>query len=38
MEGPEVESAVRELDYETDVLAAIDWRGFDPALVADSIP
>ncbi|HTN40764.1 MAG TPA: hypothetical protein VLZ84_06400, partial [Asticcacaulis sp.] len=38
VDGPEVESAVRELDYETDVLAAIDWRGFDPAAVADSIP
>jgi type III restriction enzyme len=28
----------RELDYETDILASIDWRGFDPAPVAASIP
>jgi type III restriction enzyme len=28
----------RELDYETDVLAAIDWRGFDPKEIADRIP
>jgi type III restriction enzyme len=28
----------RELDYETDLLAAIDWRGFDPAPIAESIP
>lgn len=28
----------RELDYETDLLAAIDWRGFDPAPIAASIP
>lgn len=28
----------RELDYETDVLAAIDWRGYDPATIALSIP
>lgn len=28
----------RELDYETDVLAAIDWRGFDPKEVAKCIP
>ena len=29
---------VRELDYETDVLSAIDWRGFDPQAIADCIP
>jgi len=28
----------RELDYETDLLAAIDWRTFDPAPIADGIP
>lgn len=28
----------RELDYETDILSAIDWRGFDPAAIADRIP
>lgn len=28
----------RDLDYETDVLAAIDWRGFDPHAIADRIP
>lgn len=28
----------RDLDYETDVLAAIDWRGFDPKEIALSIP
>src|SRR5690606_29913089 len=28
----------RELDYETDVLAAIDWRGFGPKEIADRIP
>lgn len=28
----------RELDYETDVLAAIDWRGFDPIEIANRIP
>ncbi len=29
---------VRELDYETDVLSCIDWRGFDPAGIAAEIP
>ena len=29
---------VRDLDYETDVLSAIDWRGFDPHRIADGIP
>ncbi|QGM47556.1 DEAD/DEAH box helicase [Methylocystis heyeri] len=29
---------VRDLDYETDVLAAIDWRGFDAAALANRIP
>ena len=28
----------RELDYETDVLSAIDWRGFDPKEIAARIP
>ena len=28
----------RELDYETDILAGIDWRGFDPAGIAGGIP
>ena len=28
----------RALDYETDVVAEIDWRGFDPAAIADRIP
>lgn len=28
----------RDLDYETDVLSAIDWRGFDPADIAARIP
>ena len=29
---------VRELDYETDVLSRIDWRGFDPGHIAARIP
>jgi len=29
---------VRELDYETDVLSAIDWRGFDPQEIAERVP
>lgn len=29
---------VRDLDYETDLLSAIDWRGFDPAGIAATIP
>lgn len=29
---------VRELDYETDVLSRIDWRGFDPTNIANRIP
>lgn len=28
----------RDLDYETDLLSAIDWRGFDPAPIAARIP
>ena len=28
----------RELDYETDVLSRIDWRGFDPVNIAARIP
>ncbi len=30
--------AARELDYETDVLSSIDWRGFDPKDIAERIP
>lgn len=30
--------AVRELDYEQDILSAIDWRGFDPGEIAAGIP
>ena len=29
---------VRELDYDTDVLSSIDWRGFDPKDIAARIP
>ena len=29
---------VRDLDYETDVLSSIDWRGFDPADLANRVP
>ncbi|MEX0969990.1 MAG: DEAD/DEAH box helicase family protein [Paracoccaceae bacterium] len=29
---------MRDLDYETDLLAAIDWRGYDPAAIAAQIP
>lgn len=29
---------VRDLDYETDVLSSIDWRGFDPKEIADNVP
>jgi type III restriction enzyme len=32
------DGAVRELDYETDVLSAIDWRGFDPQEIVARIP
>ena len=32
------EGEVRELDYETDILSAIDWRGFDPVEIAKRIP
>ena len=28
----------RELDYETDVLSAIDWRGFNPQEIAERVP
>tara|TARA_R110002049_G_scaffold161793_1_gene327338 strand:+ start:140 stop:2755 length:2616 start_codon:yes stop_codon:yes gene_type:complete len=31
-------ASLRELDYETDLLAAIDWRDFDPATLAAQIP
>ena len=29
---------VRELDYETDILSRIDWRGFDPENIVARIP
>jgi type III restriction enzyme len=29
---------VRDLDYESDVLSAVDWRGYDPQPIADRIP
>ena len=29
---------VRDLDYETDVLSCIDWRGYDPKDISASIP
>lgn len=29
---------IRDLDYETDVLSAIDWRGFDPQEIAARVP
>ncbi len=29
---------VRDLDYETDVLSEIDWRGFDPKDIAERVP
>jgi len=28
----------RELDYETDIMATLDWRGYDPAMIAAKIP
>lgn len=28
----------RELDYETDILASLEWRGFDPSDIAQGIP
>lgn len=34
VEGQEL----RELDYETDILAAIDWRDYSPAAIAAAIP
>jgi type III restriction enzyme len=33
-----VEGELRELDYETDLLSKVDWRGFDPQSIADRIP
>lgn len=30
--------APRELDYETDILSSIDWRGYDPTRIAANIP
>ena len=32
------EDGARELDYDTDILSAIDWRDYDPAGVAERIP
>ena len=29
---------VREIDYETDILSRIDWRGFDPRPIAERVP
>lgn len=29
---------VRDFDYETDLLSRIDWRGYDPANIAATIP
>jgi type III restriction enzyme len=29
---------VRDLDYETDILSGIDWRGFDPSAIAARVP
>ena len=29
---------VREIDYETDILSRIDWRGFDPSPIATRVP
>lgn len=31
-------AGARDLDYETDIIAAIDWRDFDPTPIADIIP
>lgn len=28
----------RDLDYETDILSAVDWRGFDPEHIAERVP
>lgn len=30
--------APRDLDYDTDILAAIDWRGYDARAIAETIP
>jgi len=32
------DEGARKLDYETDLLAEIDWRGFDPSSIAQDIP
>ncbi|MCY3841100.1 MAG: DEAD/DEAH box helicase family protein [Gammaproteobacteria bacterium] len=29
---------LREIDYETDILSRIDWRGFDPRPIAERVP
>jgi type III restriction enzyme len=34
VDGP----GLRDLDYETDILAALDWRDYSPAAVAAAIP
>ena len=34
----EEDDHVRELDYETDILSILDWRGFDPEEIAKGIP
>ncbi len=31
-------AGLRDLDYETDLLSAIDWRGYDPAPMAETLP
>lgn len=31
-------ATIRELDYDADLLAALDWTGFDPAPIAARIP
>jgi type III restriction enzyme len=33
-----VAEETRELDYETDLLSRVDWRGFDPQSIVDRIP
>ena len=32
------ELGLRDLDYETDILSAIDWRGYDPAEALSQVP
>ena len=33
-----VADETRELDYETDLLSRVDWRGLDPQFIVDRIP